>query len=215
MCRFSLSSALAWALGFALALSSTRAQAQALPSIPLKDRQSRPWAASVSARDQAIARELYGAGNQEFVESRYAPALKKYREAITHWDHPAIRFNMAVALINLERPVEASDNDVSSAHPDVSAPSADVSSADPDVSAPDTSPVRPRGYRLRLLFFFLALLDFVPAGLLTAAFLPAVVGGASALASSASSAASSSALSASSSSSSAAASAPAAAGLLA
>jgi PEGA domain len=110
MYRFGFSSPWVWALAFVLAVSSMRAQAQSLPSIPLKDKEARSWAAGVSAREQAIAREIHLAGNKEFVESRYAQALLKYKEAIRHWDHPAIRFNMAVALINLDRPVDAKDN---------------------------------------------------------------------------------------------------------
>jgi len=68
---------------------------------------ARPWAEGVSEADQAAARELYLAGNREFAESRFAQALAKYREAIRRWDHPAIRYNMAVCLINLDRPLEA------------------------------------------------------------------------------------------------------------
>jgi len=67
----------------------------------------KPWAAGVSDKEQAAALAIYREGNAEFEESRYAQALAKYREAIKHWDHPAIRFNMAVALINLEQPLEA------------------------------------------------------------------------------------------------------------
>lgn len=67
----------------------------------------RPWAAGVPERAQALALEIYVAGNAEFAESRFAQALAKYREAIAHWDHPAIRFNMAVCLINLGQVVEA------------------------------------------------------------------------------------------------------------
>jgi len=70
----------------------------------------RPWAAGVSEAEQATALELYRAGNLEFAESRFAQALAKYKEAIVHWDHPAIRFNMAVCLINLDQPLEAKDN---------------------------------------------------------------------------------------------------------
>jgi hypothetical protein len=68
---------------------------------------NRPWADGVSEADQAAARELHLAGNREFAESRFAQALAKYREAIGHWDHPAIRYNMVVCLINLDRPLEA------------------------------------------------------------------------------------------------------------
>jgi hypothetical protein len=70
----------------------------------------RPWATGVSERAQALAFELYSEGNREFVEMRFAQALVKYREAIRHWDHPAIRFNISVCLINLDQLVEARDN---------------------------------------------------------------------------------------------------------
>lgn len=81
---------------------------QLTPSSPHDER--RPWAAGVSDREQKIALGLYVAGNHEFIQARYAQALARYQEAIQHWDHPAIRFNMAVCLINLDQPVEARDN---------------------------------------------------------------------------------------------------------
>lgn len=71
---------------------------------------SRPWAAGVPASEQALAIQMYAAGNREFSESRFTQALASYREAIRHWDHPAIRFNMAVCLINLDQPLDAHDN---------------------------------------------------------------------------------------------------------
>lgn len=67
----------------------------------------RPWAQGVTSADQAAALALYDAGNAAFVVAHHAQALEKYREAIRHWDHPAIRFNMAVCLINLDQLVEA------------------------------------------------------------------------------------------------------------
>jgi hypothetical protein len=67
----------------------------------------KPWAQGVSEQEQAAALAIYKAGNAEFEESRYAQALAKYREAIQHWDHPAVRFNMAVSLVNLDQPLEA------------------------------------------------------------------------------------------------------------
>ena len=67
----------------------------------------KPWAAGVSDAEQQKALAIYREGNAEFEESRYAQALTKYREALKHWDHPAIRFNMAVCLINLQQPLEA------------------------------------------------------------------------------------------------------------
>lgn len=67
----------------------------------------KPWAKNVPEDKQKLALALYKEGNGEFTESRYAQALTKYRAALEHWDHPAIRFNMAVSLINLEEPLEA------------------------------------------------------------------------------------------------------------
>ena len=71
---------------------------------------SRPWASGVSDKRQAAALSLYEAGNQEFVQAHYAQALARYKQAILQWDHPAIRFNMAVCLINMDEPVEAREN---------------------------------------------------------------------------------------------------------
>ena len=56
---------------------------------------NKPWAAGVSEAEQKTALVIYKQGNVEFEESRYAQALAKYREALRHWDHPAIHFNMA------------------------------------------------------------------------------------------------------------------------
>jgi hypothetical protein len=67
----------------------------------------KPWAAGVPEAEQTKALATYKEGNAEFQESRYAQALTKYREALKHWDHPQIRFNTAVSLINLDQPLEA------------------------------------------------------------------------------------------------------------
>ena len=71
---------------------------------------AKPWATGVAESEQSAALAIYRAGNSEFEESRYPQALTKYREALAHWDHPAIRFNMAVALINLDQPLEANEH---------------------------------------------------------------------------------------------------------
>lgn len=68
---------------------------------------ARPWASGVPDSEQKVALELYEAGNRDYVHQRYPQALVSYREALEHWDHPAIRFNLAVCLIDLGRPVEA------------------------------------------------------------------------------------------------------------
>ena len=93
----------------ALMLLATRVDAEpaADPVASTDASDHRPWAAGVSPAEQAAALELYTSGNREFAEARFAQALAKYREAIRHWDHPAIRFNMAVCLIYLDQPIEA------------------------------------------------------------------------------------------------------------
>src|SRR5258706_5176099 len=66
-----------------------------------------PWAVGVSDEEQATALAIYKEGNAEFELARYQQALVKYREALKHWDHPAIHFNMVVCLVNLDDPVQA------------------------------------------------------------------------------------------------------------
>jgi hypothetical protein len=70
----------------------------------------KPWAKGVPESSQKVALQLYQDGNAEFGESRYAQALAKYREALKHWDHPGIRFNMVVCLVNLDQPLEANEH---------------------------------------------------------------------------------------------------------
>jgi hypothetical protein len=70
----------------------------------------KPWAAGVSAEDQAQALELYRHGNELFEQARYLEALETYQRALLAWDHPSIRYNAAVCLINLGRAEEAYEN---------------------------------------------------------------------------------------------------------
>ncbi len=71
---------------------------------------AQPWAAGVSEPKKARAQHLLEEGNVHFLAQRYKEALEKYQEAIASWDHPAIRFNIVRCLIQIDRPVEASDN---------------------------------------------------------------------------------------------------------
>lgn len=82
---------------FALALLAVPAHAQ-------------PWAQGVTDAQKADAQKKLEAGNALFLSKKYKEALEQYQAAIKVWDHPAIRFNVVRCLIQLERPVEASDN---------------------------------------------------------------------------------------------------------
>ncbi|WP_428262800.1 hypothetical protein [Haliangium sp.] len=69
--------------------------------------QPRPWAEGVSATAQERARTLHEEANDLMLEYLLDEAMDKYREALTHWQHPAIHYNLARALDSLGRPLEA------------------------------------------------------------------------------------------------------------
>jgi tetratricopeptide (TPR) repeat protein len=69
-----------------------------------------PWGVGVSAEQQARANKLFAEGNELFAKQAHAPALQKYHAALELWDHPLIRYNMAITLIRLDRILDAADN---------------------------------------------------------------------------------------------------------
>lgn len=71
---------------------------------------AQPWAQGVSDDQKTEAQARLEEGNALFLAQKYKEALEKYQAAIAAWDHPAIRFNVVRCLIQLDRPVEASDN---------------------------------------------------------------------------------------------------------
>jgi len=86
------------------------AAALALVAPAVAHADDQPWAAGVSDARKAEAQKILEEGNQLFLKKDYAQALDKYKAAVAVWDHPAIRFNMVRCLIQLDRPVDASDN---------------------------------------------------------------------------------------------------------
>lgn len=82
-----------------------RAEEPPLPERLQED--DRPWARDVPRDKQMRARELYRAGNALLEEGLFGQALDMYQQAIAFWDHPGIRFNMAIVLIKLSRMVDA------------------------------------------------------------------------------------------------------------
>src|SRR5512140_3282512 len=67
----------------------------------------KPWAAGVPQDKQDQAFKAYDEANNLFAQGEYTKAMEKYDAAIALWDHPGIRYNRAICLINLDRPVEA------------------------------------------------------------------------------------------------------------
>ena len=72
--------------------------------------QQRPWANGVSVAEQHAALQLFHDGNLQLNNGLFAKAADKYREALKHWDHPAIHYNLGLALMNLDQPIEAFDH---------------------------------------------------------------------------------------------------------
>jgi len=71
---------------------------------------SRPWAQGVPETEQKAAFTAFHDGNVQLNDGLFAKAAERYREALKHWDHPAIHYNLALAQMNLDQPIEAFDN---------------------------------------------------------------------------------------------------------
>jgi len=84
-----------------------RAQDAPPTNPPTKDS---PWTVGVSSADQQIAQELQLRGNVEFAQARFREAIEIYKQALEHWDHPAIRYNLALSYNGLGEAVEALKN---------------------------------------------------------------------------------------------------------
>lgn len=69
-----------------------------------------PWEQGVPKERRERAQALFAEGNVLFAQQAHAPALAKYRSAIALWDHPLVRFNMAVTEIRLDRILDAADD---------------------------------------------------------------------------------------------------------
>lgn len=68
-----------------------------------------PWA-NVTPTDEAKATALRDLGNQELYEGLTDEAAEHYRQALEHWDHPAIHYNYAQALLKLFKMLECHDH---------------------------------------------------------------------------------------------------------
>jgi len=72
--------------------------------------EARPWAVGVTKDQQRAALEKFREANERLNDGLFAEAVKLYREALKHWDHPAIHYNLALALLNLDQPLEVYDS---------------------------------------------------------------------------------------------------------
>lgn len=97
-----------------LAEDAGAAKAEAVTELdkeqPASSSVKRPWAEGVSDSRQATARAHFQEGNALLRDSAFASAAQKYAEALSDWDHPGIHYNLALALINLDRPLEVREH---------------------------------------------------------------------------------------------------------
>jgi tetratricopeptide (TPR) repeat protein len=70
----------------------------------------RPWAKGLSQEQQQAAVALFEAGNSLLKESIFLKAVENYRKALALWDHPGIHYNLALALLNLDQPIEVHEH---------------------------------------------------------------------------------------------------------
>ena len=66
----------------------------------------RPWAKGVSRDLQTKALALFSQANKDLNNGLFPAALEKYKEALKSWSHPAIYYNMALALRTLDQPID-------------------------------------------------------------------------------------------------------------
>ena len=64
---------------------------------------------NVSAKDEQCALASFHQGNDLLNNGLFPQSVARYREALRCWDHPAIHYNLALALINLDQPIEVYD----------------------------------------------------------------------------------------------------------
>jgi tetratricopeptide (TPR) repeat protein len=68
---------------------------------------NRPWAAGVTRDQQQQALLKFREGNAQLNDGLFARASETYKTALTSWKHPAIYYNLALALMNLDQPIDA------------------------------------------------------------------------------------------------------------
>ena len=61
----------------------------------------------LAGRAEARRCQLFREGNAQLNDGLFARASEKYARRSTHWEHPAIHYNLALALMNLDQPIEA------------------------------------------------------------------------------------------------------------
>lgn len=90
--------------------ASAQVQSPTLEATPASAQVENVWSRGVSQADRSAADALFQEGNALLKESITVSAAAKYREALKRWDHPNIHYNLALALMTLDQPVETHEH---------------------------------------------------------------------------------------------------------
>lgn len=100
-------------VGLSLVLSMGIARAER-PKVaddkPLEQTPQAPWDRGISTEQMQAAAAIFDDANAQLDASLPGKAADKYREALKLWPHPMIHYNLALALIDLKRPVEVAEH---------------------------------------------------------------------------------------------------------
>jgi hypothetical protein len=98
-------------LGLVLSIGVARAdRPKVADDKPLEKTQQAPWDRGVSLEQMQAAAAKFEDANAQLDASLPAKAADKYQEALKLWPHPMIHYNLALALIDLKRPVEVAEH---------------------------------------------------------------------------------------------------------
>lgn len=105
-----------WMVALATVLSAAPAWAQNASEQSSEDDEKweeageHEWSAGISQARRDHARVFFRRGNALLKESLFPAAAEAYDAALLYWNHPNIHFNLALALINLDRPLEVREH---------------------------------------------------------------------------------------------------------
>ncbi len=88
------------------AAASDTATTEQPGGLPTQTGPVNPWDQNATPAGKAKAKLLVAQGNQHLTDGLMEKAAIAYRDASKEWDHPAIWYNLALALVSLDQPVE-------------------------------------------------------------------------------------------------------------
>jgi tetratricopeptide (TPR) repeat protein len=92
-------------LGVVATSPAVRAQSnEVLDTLKAEDR---PWAEGVPETTQAGAREVFAEANRMMKDGLFARAAAAYKETLALWEHAAAYYNLGLAQVSLDQPIEA------------------------------------------------------------------------------------------------------------